>query len=362
MNTTYITFEYGPKVEIVGRKQKEYFVEFIDSRTGKVVHSDTIKNNMWTKCNKEYFIPWIIKIDGKEVHKFDVTDKKVKISFDSRAVGDTIAWMPQVVEFKNKYKCKVVVSSFHNEWFKGLDGYKDIEFVKPDTPYNAYAHYRIGLFKTDGKWDKGNKNPIQGNTVPIIQAATDILGLPYKEVHYGINFTPKDRPIGGKYICIGPRSTAGLKEWPYHNWRELAKKLHKDGYKIVNLSYEGFEGPHIINKKNMGWENTWNYLYHAELFIGLGSGLSWMNWILNKHTVMINNYIPYGFEFVKNLTKIENLSVCNNCWINPDYVFDGGDWNWCPVHKGTELQHICKKSITVEKVYNEVALILNKLT
>ena len=36
----------------------------------------------------------------------------------------------------------------------------------------------------------------------------------------------------GKYICIGPKSTAGLKEWPYQNWRELAKKLYKKGYKI----------------------------------------------------------------------------------------------------------------------------------
>jgi hypothetical protein len=55
--------------------------------------------------------------------------------------------MPQAIEFKNKYKCNVVVSSFHNEWFEGLDAYKDITFTKPDTPYPAYAHYKLGWFK-----------------------------------------------------------------------------------------------------------------------------------------------------------------------------------------------------------------------
>jgi autotransporter strand-loop-strand O-heptosyltransferase len=357
-NNISISFEYGPKVEILGHHKKEYFVEFIDSRTGNVVHSDTIKNNMWTKCNKEYFIPWIIKIDGKEVHKFDVTDKKVKITFDSKSVGDTLAWMPQVVEFKNTFNCKVAVSTFHNEWFEGLPAYEDIEFVKPDTPYNAYAHFKIGWFRTDGKWDEGTKNPIQANTVPLIQAATDILGLPYKEVNHGIDFTPGERPIKQKYICIGPRSTAGLKEWPYQNWKELAKLLHKDGYKIVNLSYEGFEGPYIINKKGMGWKKTWNYLYYADLFIGLGSGLSWMNWVLGKHTLMINNFIPFGFEFTKNLTKLEDHSVCNSCWVKKEVNFDPGDWDWCPINKGTDKQHICQKSISADTVYKEFKKII----
>jgi len=95
------------------------------------------------------------------------------------------------------------------------------------------------------------------------------------------------------------------------------------------------------------------------LFIGLGSGLSWVNWALNKQTVMINNFIPYGYEFTNNLTKIENHKVCNGCWVNKDYVFDAGDWDWCPVFQGTEKQHICQKSITVDQVYNKVLNILN---
>ena len=359
-NIIEISFDEGPKVEIKGHRKNKYFVEFIDSSTNQVIHSDTISNNMWTKCSKKYYIPWIIKINEEIVHKFDLTNKDVKLSFESNSVGDTLAWAPQILEFQKKHNCKVTVSTFHNEWFKNLEAYKNINFIQPNIPFEAYAHYKIGWFKTDGKWDSGSRNPNQPNTVPLIQAATDILGLPYKEINKGVDFTPGKRPIKGKYICIGPRATAGLKEWPYSNWRELANKLHKKGYKIVNLSYEGFTGTNIIDKQKLNWEKTFNYLYHSDLFIGLGSGLSWVNWALNKRTVMINNFIPFGYEFTNKLIKIENNSVCNNCWVNKDYIFNPGDWNWCPKNKGTKDQHICQKSITVDQVYNKVLNLLNE--
>ena len=287
-NKILLTFECGPKVEVVGKTYQKYKVKFINGFNNEVVHSTTIENNMWTKANLEYYIPWIIEIDGKIVHTFNVKDKNIKITFDSKSVGDTLAWMPHVIEFQKRYECNVIVSSFHNEWFQNLKTYKDIKFVKPDTPHPVYASYKIGWFKKDGKWDNGEKNPTQANTIPLIKCITDILNVPYRELNHGIDFKPKKRPIEDKYICIGPRSTAGIKEWPYDNWKKLATRLNKEGYKVVNLSYEGFEGKNIINKKGLDWPNTWNYMHHAEVFIGLGSGLSWVNWALNKHTIMIN--------------------------------------------------------------------------
>ena len=358
-NRVEISFNEGPKVQTYGSKNQSYFVEFIDARDNKVLHSSTIKNNMWTVCNKQYYIPWIIKINGKIEHKFDLTKKLVKITFDSKSVGDTLAWAPQILEFQKKHKCKVIASTFHNEWFKNLEEYKNITFINPDIPIVTYAQYKIGWFKKDGKWDANEKTHTQPNTVPLIQTITNILDLPYKEINKGIDFIPGKRPIKGKYICIGPRSTAGLKEWPHSNWRGLAKRLSKKGYKVVNLSYEGFVGTNIINKQKLSWEKTFNYLHHADLFIGLGSGLSWVNWALNKKTVMINNFIPLGFEFTKKLTKIENTSVCNNCWVKKDYIFDAGDWDWCPENKGTKDQHICHKSITVDQVYSKVLNLLD---
>ena len=362
-NKVEISFNLGPKVEILGHNQNEYFIEFIDGSTNEVLHSSTISNNMWTKCNKSYNIPWVIKVNGEVVHHFDLKNKVIRIKFESKSIGDTLAWAPQIIEFQKLYKCKVILSTFHNNWFESLPEYKDIKFVKPGDQSRSYATYQIGWFKSSkGDWKNFDHNPNQVNTIPLIQTATDILRLPYKELHYGINFTPKKRPIKGKYVCIAPRSTSGLKEWPHENFRLLAKKLQSKGYRVVNISKEGFKGTNIIDKKNLKWEDTLNHLYHADLFIGLGSGLSWLNWVLDKHTVMINNFIPHGFEFTHNLTKIENNSVCNNCWVSPTYVFDPGNWDWCPENEGTKLQHICQKSITIDVVYNKVLEVLEPKT
>ena len=357
-NTIEISFEYGVKLEVFGSNKEKYLVEFINADTNKVIHSSTIKNNMWTKCAHGYYIPWIIKVNGEIIHTFSLENKVVKVSLDSKSIGDTLAWTPQIIEFQRKYNCKVIASTFHNEWFENNPNYKDITFVKPDTSTPSYAQYKIGWFKTDGKWDKGIKNKNQPNTIPLIQTATDALGLPYNEINHGVDFTPGKRPIKGKYICIGPRATSGLKEWPHDRWKELAKKLHKKGYKIVNISYEGFIGTNIINKQKLNWKDTFNYLYHADLFIGLGSGLSWANWALNKHTLMVNNFIPHGYEFTHHLTKIENNTVCNNCWVNKNHTFDPGNWDWCPENEGTKKQHICQKSISLDQVYLESLNIL----
>ena len=360
-NKLEISFNLGPKVEVIGSNDAKYFVEFINSKTNEVIHSGTIGNNMWIKCNKKYNIPWIIKVNNKIVHKYSLKNKVVKINFESKSVGDTIAWAPQVVRFAKHYNCKVIVSTFHNEWFETLPEYKDITFIKPGDNFNAYAVFELGWFKSDNDdWKNFDNHPTQVNTVPLIQCATDILDIPYKEVNYGIVHKIQKRPIKQKYVCIGPRSTAGLKEWPYENWRELAKNLQKIGYRVINLSKEGFEGINITNKGNLKWKDTYNYLFHADLFIGLGSGLSWVNWALNKHTIMINNFIPYGYEFTHNLTKLGNNSVCNNCWVHKDYVFDKGDWDWCPEHQNTAKQHICQKSILPNQVFNVVKDYLNK--
>ena len=357
-NEILISFDLTPKVEVKGDIEAKYFIELIDGDTNQVIHSSTIENNMWTQGNRRWYTNWVVKVNGKVKHEFDLTNKKVKISFESKSIGDTLAWVSQVVEFQKRYNCKLYVSTFHNEWFEGLDTYKNIHFISPGVGDDFYAHYALGWFKTNEQWDEDNYHLNQPNTIPLIQTATDMLGLPYKEINHGVNFNSKKRPIKEKYICIGPRSTAGLKEWPHHYWEFLAKDLNELGYKVVNVSYEGFNQKHIINKEKLNWEDTYNYLYHAELFIGLGSGLSWFNWAMGKHTLMINNFIPYGYEMTHNTTKIEDHSVCNNCWVDKRFMFDKGNWDWCPRHQGTMSQHICHKSIKPETVLKKIQYLL----
>jgi autotransporter strand-loop-strand O-heptosyltransferase len=358
-NEAIITYLDGPKVEIKGVHGKKYFVEFIDGE-GKVRFSDTISNNMWTTCGIKYYIPWTIKINGEIVDKLSLEDKRVLIQFESKSIGDTIAWAPYAIELMKQKNCKVILSTFHNEWFKKLDTYKGIEFVKPGQPSKCDVIYKLGWFKDDKeRWKKFDSYPNQVNLIPLQKTATDILGLDFKEVNYGVSFKIGKRPIKNKYIVFGPQSTAGCKEWVFENWVELSKMLKDIGYEIMILSLNDYKIKGVQVNTTKDWNEVMNCLYHSEFFIGLSSGLSWVNWALGKKTVMIAGFSENSHEFQNNVIRVSN-DVCIKCWNDPVLVFDSGDWDWCPVYKNTERQHICQKSITPLQVFNLLPITKDK--
>lgn len=354
-NKTTITYVDGPKVEITGKRPKEYFIEFLDEKDN-VLHSSKISTNMWTTCNKKYYIKWKIRINGEIVDELDLTNKKVLISLESKSVGDTLAWTPYAVEFSIKHKCEVILSTFHNEWFENYGPYKNIKFIKPGTVINCDALYRIGWFRDENNgWRDFSKYPNQVNLIPLQQTATDILGLDYHELNFGVNFTSQSKITKNKYIVIGPQSTAGCKEWSIENWNTLSEMITKIGYDVVSLTSSPFNIKNTKNIYGKSWNEVFNILYNSELFIGLGSGLSWVNWALNKKTIMIAGFSEEGHEFQNNLIKISN-NLCIKCWNDPVLTFDAGDWDWCPVYKNTERQHICQKSITPLQVFNNLGI------
>ena len=354
-NIISVNYIRKPKVEILGDKSAEYEVEFINGDTNEVIHKQVINNNMWTQCNKEYYIPWVIKVNGEEVSRLNLEGQRVLISLDSKSIGDTIGWVPYTVEFAKKHKCKVVLSTFHNHWFKNLPEYKDIEWMEPGNSTGCVAHYKIGWFRDEnGGWKNFDAHPRQCNTIPMQATATDILGLEYKELNYGLDFPKGQRPIKGKYAVIGPNATAGCKEWNYNHWVVLSKLLNQAGYTVISLTKDEFKINGVINHWGQSMDFVANYLYHADLFIGLGSGLSWFNWALGKHTIMINGFSEKNHEFTSKITRVYNENVCFPCWTNPNFAFDAGDWNWCPIWKGTDKQHICQKSITPHQVFQVI--------
>lgn len=355
-NEIIISYLDGPKVEIKGNKNQQYFVEFINGDTNSVIFSDTITNNMWTTSSKKYFIPWVIKINGEVVDKFSLEGRTVLISFETKAIGDTLAWAPYAVELMKEKNCKVILSTFHNEWFQGSEDYKDITFINPGQSVVCDVVYRLGWFKDDKQtWRKFDNYPTQINLIPLQQTATDILGLKYREINYSLNFTPKSRPIKQKYVVFGPQSTAGCKEWVFENWELLSKMLKEIGYEVVVLSLKKYHMEGVRHNNTKDWSEIMNVLSHADFFVGLSSGLSWMNWALGKKTVMIAGFSEDNHEFSYNMTRVTN-NICIKCWNDPVLVFDAGDWDWCPVYKGTERQHICQKSITPLQVFNSLPI------
>ena len=137
----------------------------------------------------------------------------------------------------------VLLSTFKNNFFGGLDAYKDITFIKPGESHGCDAIYRIGWFKKDNKWEDRDKNPNQPNVIPLQQAATDILGLEYKEVVPKINKPNKPNRYGKKFVCFSPHASASAKYW--HNeqgWQTVINYIKNVlGYEVVMISKEFYE-------------------------------------------------------------------------------------------------------------------------
>jgi autotransporter strand-loop-strand O-heptosyltransferase len=353
-NNLHITqyFVLNPFFEIKGEANDNlYKVEFLDEQ-GVVHYSNKLRINSWVKLNREYFTRWRTKVWENDELIYDnvlnFKGKRVFISFDSSSLGDSIAWIPYVEEFRKTHDCHVIVSTFKNELFENI--YPHLEFVKPGSVVNnIVAQYKIGWF-----YNK-DKQPTDPNIIPLQQTASDILGLPFKEIHSPIHFVPQERPFENKYIGIATQSTSGLKYWTRPNgWETLIEYLKSEGYDIVYLSKEKSDLKGIKRLKDYGMESTMNAIHHAEFIIGLSSGLSWLAWGLGKHVVMISNFTAPDHEFISNCTRIINHDVCNSCWNKPGVKLDKGDWWWCPEHKNTPRHFECHKQITPEMIIEKI--------
>jgi autotransporter strand-loop-strand O-heptosyltransferase len=345
-----IHFVGNPFLEITGNVKNEFNVQFYDNQ--KLIHSSKLKCNMWTRVNRKYFTNWNIKVYDKEKlvfeDKIDLKNKKVYISIDSKSLGDTIAWVPYLEEFRKKHECKLIASTFWNHFFEKT--YENIEFINPGGVVNdLYAMYSLGWFYNN------DSEPELPNTISLQKSASNILGLEHEEIKPDLYFIPKESPYQEKYVTIAPHSTAGLKFWNNETgWEEVIDFLIKNGYKVVNISKEGCEFKGVESLKDYSIENTMNVIHHSEFMIGLSSGLSWLAWALGKHVVMISNFTEKDHEFTENCTRIINESVCNGCWNNPNFKFDKGDWNWCPINKNTKKQFECHKKITGNMVIEKI--------
>ena len=372
-NVVHYTFVNGPKVEILGNNNAEYFVEFINSDTGDVEYSSTINNNCWCKASKEYFVNWYIKVyhNGEifSEHIFDPTDKHIYVALDSSAIGDTIAWFPIIDEFRKKYNCKVSVSTFKNEWFE--NEYPELTFIKPgDVVYDIYAMFTIGWYYTDNKINYA-KIPINFREKTLQETATSILHMDKMEVKPKLNVLNKERTIDGKYVVIAPHASAHAKYWNKEGgWQAVIDYLNSIGYKVVMITQEklgdawhdsklGGTLTGVIDKTgDLPMQERFTDILNADLFIGVGSGLSWVSWALGTKTVMISGF-SYPYTEFEDCIRVFNgdPSVCGGCfnrhWLNP------GDWEWCPEHKNTERMFECTKTIEISTVIDAVNQGLN---
>ena len=364
LNKISISYCGGVKVSISNENPSSYDVKFFNHTTNKLVYEATIQNGMWTKPSIKYYVKWRVEVwqFGKKIVEdiLDLTNKKVYISFESKAIGDTIAWLPYVEEFRKKHNCQVVCSTFHNGWFKSK--YPNIKLTSPGSSINnVYSRYNIGWF-----WDK-NLHPNSTLDIPLQQTASDILGLEYKEIKPKLNLPSSPVDVKGKYITLSIQSTSQAKYWNYKDgWQQVVNFLIKKGYKIVCIdqySNFGVSGcmnkipQKVINKTGCNFNEASSLIKNAQFHIGISSGLSWLAWALNTHVVLISSFTKPWCEFQSNCTRIYNETSTSG-YFNTHKI-DASNWHWNPfIDISTSEEWHDFESITPEQVINKIKQIL----
>ena len=368
-NQFTVTVKPNPYLKITGTKKAEYDVTFMDDVTKTVHYSQRIGVGAWAACTISYFVPWRIIAKNIETGEIefeyvqDLKDKKVFIWYDSLALGDALAWMPILEQFRIKHQCKIIASTFFNDLFR--DRYPQIQFETPENGYEDFDFkYKIG-------WMIDDQNHMSGSyfNYGLQECASKILGLDYVEIPAKITVREEETEIKKPYVCIGTQSTAQAKYWNYEGgWDEIVKYLKKKGYEVVCIDkHAHFGNSDFINsvpndtikRQERTLDQTIATLNGAEFFIGLGSGLSWLAWALNKHVVLISGFSKPYSEFQFKCERVFNENVCNGCYNR--YIFDPGNWKWCPDHEDTDRMFECTKTITPKMVKTAINKTIKKI-
>ena len=362
-NTITCDFNDGVKVEILGSTYADYEVIFCDDDSGEILYSSHIKNNMWAKCNIDYHVNWKVDVISGGIlvktFKLDLNGKRVKIINDSGSIGDILAWIPAVEAFTKKYNCTTHFYSPHRHLFESeYPSINFFEYHEKENDKSYYKTYKIGCFKVRGKnW----------NQYSLQDLASQTLGVELIERKPRIAKPKLKNRIKKKYVCIAIQSTAQFKYWNNPTgWQQTVDYLKGLGYEVVCIdrhpvfgSKENYnEMPKNCIDKTGDYSlfNRINDLSFCEFFIGLSSGLSWLAWALDKDVILISG-IGQDYTEFKNPFRVSNKNVCNGCSTEEDFVFDRGNWMFCPKNKNFE----CTREISFEMVKEKIDKCIEKI-
>jgi len=318
--TTFPKEANAPSVSINGDISTEYLVSFNIEHNGNLINiSDVIcKTNETVFVNyTQSYLNWVINVYENNIlifkNVFNPTDKVVFIKMDSYALGDNIAWVPYVEEFRKNKKCVVICSTFYNELFKNI--YPNILFVSPNTNIdNVYAQYYIGASHVlDLKY-----SPVCVDEVPLQHAASTVLSLPPIELRPPLEKQLKKIEPKKKYVCISEFSSNIEKNWGYENgWQNIVDYLNLIGYDVLVISKEKTELKNVIDLTgDIPLLERAQLLYNSDFFIGLSSGLSWLSWGVNTHTFLISDVTQINHEFTQNVNRITANPTINKIQYN----------------------------------------------
>ena len=333
-----------------------------DLDTGNILYETELKAGA-INSSKRYFARFQLEVRrGSESilrHDYDAAGREVFIQFPVGTLGDTLGWFPYAVKFKEQHRCRLTCSMGKALIPLLIDAYPDITFVTHEEiqPERYYATYSMGLFFNDKDC---LHQPCDFRHVGLHRTAGYILGVDPTEIAPRVALVDDSRPIPEPYVCIAVQSTTQAKYWNNPTgWREVVSFLRKAGYRVICIDQKATHGTGLIwNHIPNGAEDETGdrplqerarWLKHADMFVGLSSGLSWLAWAMRTPVVMISGFTHPLNEFATPY-RVVNYHTCNGCWNDPQLRFDHKDFMWCPRHKDTPRQFECTRLITAEHV------------
>lgn len=351
-------FNYGARVKVpagnwrVKITDRDCFVTLYDAKADDVLVAST----------KKYYVNFGLEIylDDQLIfcHDLDLAGKKVLIKFPVGTLGDIIAWFPYAQIFKYKHDCEVYCAMAPELAALFRPAYPELYFIGPEErPAGIYASYYMGIFFP---CDDRAHQPVDWRIVGLQKTIPCILGLEPVEVRPCILPQNPERQIAEPYVCIAAQATSQAKYWNNGSgWLKVIKHLKDKGYRVLCIDRESCHGsgsrwntiPHGAEDFTGALPLTErvDLLFHADFFIGLSSGLSWLAWGAGKPVVMISGFSLPITEFYTPY-RVINYHVCNGCWTDSAIEFEHNDFAWCPRHKNTDRQFECTRFINADYV------------
>ncbi|MBR0899190.1 autotransporter strand-loop-strand O-heptosyltransferase [Bradyrhizobium tropiciagri] len=344
-------------------------VRLSDIDTGNILFETDLKAGR-INSTKRYFVRARIEVwaDGKEVlrHDYSAENRDVMVQFPVGTLGDSLGWFPYAVKFKDKHACKLTCAIGEKLIPLLAPAYPDITFISHEEvePNRYYATYSMGLFFDD---KDGVQQPCDFRHVGLHRTAGYILGVDPTEAPPRLALADASRPTAERYVCIAAQSTTQCKYWNNpHGWREIVSFLKEAGYRVICIDQKPTHGHGLLwNHIPYGAEDQTGdrpladrarWLTHADFFVGLSSGLSWLAWAAGVPVVLISGFTHPTNEF-DTPYRVINYHACNSCWNDVRVRFDHKDFLWCPRHKDTSRQFECTRLITADQVKAAIARI-----
>ncbi len=356
-----LDFNFGLRLDI---PEGNFRVKVSDFDSGQIFFDKYISGGRLISV-ENYFIRWHVEVflDEEKIfsHTLDLEGQPVVIICKTGALGDTLAFLPYVREFKKVHRCDLSVSlpKIFHELFARL--YPEINLVD-EINFETYATYRLLMILSPFPL-----TPADSRKVSLLRAGGLLLGIDYLPPKNF--FKPTEPPVTDEpYVCIAVQAAQANKGWHWPNgWAVVVDYLKALGYRVfcIDRNAELTTDDFTIRKPDGAEDFTGNrplleranMLYHAEFFIGLGSGLSWLAWTTDCPVVMICGFSQDWCEFYTPY-RVANRRVCNGCFNNRRASFLQAN---CPLHKNTPRALECQKKISPRMVIDAIEkLIVDK--